>query len=224
MKPAGLARIKKDCMVQFHAIFSVCTFSSSWVHFVYMIVAMLTMLIDHIGVAFFPEVKILRIIGRIAFPLFGLELARGRRRTRSLRNYLLRLSVLAGVSQIPYMLFFASREPNILFTLLLSLLILLALDRKIYIAAAGLFALTLVLPFNYGCYGPLIIFLIDRIDQGDFKFSLAYFAVNLFAGLQGFAVLAYPFFRIRDKKILPGWVAYSFYPAHLILLFLLLKI
>lgn len=35
------------------------------------IIAIITMLIDHIGLFIFPEIKIFRIIGRISFPIFA---------------------------------------------------------------------------------------------------------------------------------------------------------
>ncbi|HZK24463.1 MAG TPA: TraX family protein [Oscillospiraceae bacterium] len=186
------------------------------------LIAITTMLIDHIGFAFFPEMAILRLIGRIAFPLFALELARGRRRTRSIKKYLTRLLVLAILSQVPYMLFFDTTDLNILFTLFVSLLMLIALDNKIYLAAAGLFALTVMFSFEYGYYGPLTVFLVDKIDLQDIKYTIIYFAVNIFSGFQGFALLAYPLFKIRDKKILPTWLAYGFYPGHLLVLYFLL--
>jgi hypothetical protein len=40
-------------------------------------IAMLTMLVDHIGVIFFPRIEFLRIIGRIAFPLYSWFLVQG---------------------------------------------------------------------------------------------------------------------------------------------------
>ncbi len=186
------------------------------------LIAIITMLIDHIGYTFSPNMVIWRIIGRIALPLFALELARGRRRTRSIEKYLARLLLLAILSQVPYMLFFDTTDLNIVFTLFVSLLILIALDKKNYIAAAGLFLLTVIFPFEYGYYGPLTVFLIDKIDLQDIKYTIIYFLVNIFSGLQAFALLAYPLFRIRDRKILPGWLSYGFYPGHLLILHLVL--
>ena len=187
------------------------------------LIAIITMLIDHVGYAFFPDMVILRIIGRIALPLFALELARGRRRTRSIEKYLARLLLLAILSQVPYMLFFDTTDFNIVFTMFVSLLMLIALDKKNYPAAASLFLLTVIFPFEYGYYGPLTVFLIDKIDLQDWKFTIAYILLNIFSGLQGFALLAYPLFWVRDKKILPGWVSYAFYPGHLLALSLLLR-
>lgn len=41
------------------------------------IIAMITMLIDHIGVNLFPSVTILRVIGRLSFPIFAYMIAEG---------------------------------------------------------------------------------------------------------------------------------------------------
>ena len=52
-------------------------------HGLLQLAAMVTMVIDHIGVVFFPGLKILRVIGRIAFPLFCWGIAVGAEKTRS---------------------------------------------------------------------------------------------------------------------------------------------
>lgn len=66
------------------------------------IIALGTMLLDHIGVVLFPEALWLRCVGRIAFPLFAFELVQGYIHTHSLRRYALRLLLLAAVSEIPF--------------------------------------------------------------------------------------------------------------------------
>ena len=51
------------------------------------IIAMISMLIDHIGVAMFPNVMILRIIGRLAFPIFAYMIAEGCFYTKNKARY-----------------------------------------------------------------------------------------------------------------------------------------
>ena len=65
-------------------------------------IALVTMLIDHIGVVLLPDVPLLRMIGRLSFILFTFLLAEGARHTRSRLKYGLRLFALALISQVPY--------------------------------------------------------------------------------------------------------------------------
>lgn len=68
--------------------------------FVLKIVAMITMTLDHIGIFVQnsqpgnPLGTILRIIGRIAFPLYAFFLAEGMRHTRSKEKYVLRIGIM----------------------------------------------------------------------------------------------------------------------------------
>lgn len=63
------------------------------------LVAIMAMLIDHLGAALFPQAIEMRIIGRIAFPLFCYTLAAGCCFTRSMGKYALRLLLAALISQ-----------------------------------------------------------------------------------------------------------------------------
>ena len=62
------------------------------------IIAILLMIIDHIGVVFFPEQPVWRIIGRLAFPLFAYQLAVGFQYTRDRQRQLTYLMIFAMVS------------------------------------------------------------------------------------------------------------------------------
>lgn len=67
------------------------------------VIAMLTMLIDHVGLIYFPEQAMWRLIGRIAFPIFAYALAMGFFYTSNRKRYLLRLTLFALIAQFPYM-------------------------------------------------------------------------------------------------------------------------
>ncbi|WP_291632823.1 TraX family protein [Clostridium sp.] len=71
------------------------------------IIAILLMLIDHIGAALFPKVIVLRMIGRLSFPIFAYLIAIGYSKTNSFSKYLYRLMIFAVISQIPFSLAFS---------------------------------------------------------------------------------------------------------------------
>jgi len=66
------------------------------------LIAMLTMLCDHMGKMLFPQYRVMRLIGRIAFPLYAYCLAVGCVYTRSPFAYLKRVVLLALISQPLY--------------------------------------------------------------------------------------------------------------------------
>ncbi|HEY8888659.1 MAG TPA: TraX family protein [Clostridium sp.] len=73
------------------------------------IIACLLMLIDHTGAVFFPKVLILRMIGRLSFPIFAYLIAMGYSKTHSFSKYFSRLVIFAAVSQIPFSLAFGEK-------------------------------------------------------------------------------------------------------------------
>lgn len=63
------------------------------------LIAMIAMFIDHAGKMLFPQYPIMRVIGRIAFPIYAYCIAAGCVYTRNPLNYFKRLVLLALVSQ-----------------------------------------------------------------------------------------------------------------------------
>lgn len=199
-------------------------------------IAMLTMLIDHIGAVFYPDVVAFRIIGRIAFPLYGWFLVQGYTHTRNVRKYAYRLLAIALISQVPFSLAFRDLSLNVVFTLLLGLLCLRVLDRKDFSESdkgwrmIGLMLLSVVIPMDYGIYGLLLI-LLYRYMKGWKLMGLHLMMEGLFFllagreyGIQLFS-LAGTLLILNQHLFKPiplnRWIYRSFYPAHLLLLFIL---
>lgn len=92
------------------------------------IIAAVSMLIDHVGVLFFPDMELLRIIGRLAFPVFAYMIAEGCRYTGSRLRYFGLIFLLASLCQVVYYIFDGSTFMCILVTFSLSILIIYALQ------------------------------------------------------------------------------------------------
>ncbi|MBR6185817.1 MAG: hypothetical protein IKQ41_06090 [Clostridia bacterium] len=128
--------------------------------------AILFMLVDHIGVAFFPGVKTLRIIGRIAFPLFVWCLCVGVEYTRNIWKYALRLLLIGVLSQPPFMLALNHQwyQLNVFATLLMGVLGIAAIRTNKFGSCYWGPALALLIPcavaMDYGWMGVLFIFLL----------------------------------------------------------------
>lgn len=100
------------------------------------ILAMITMLLDHIAWVLFPNIIIFHIIGRIAFPIFCFMIAEGYIKTKSKKKYLLRLLLIAVISQIPFLMTFTLAFGNqmfgfnTIFNLALGLIAIWIYDKK----------------------------------------------------------------------------------------------
>ena len=133
------------------------------------LLALVTMTVDHIGVQLFPGVLWLRIVGRLAFPIYAYMIAEGCAHTRNRKKYLLQLAGMALLSQLVYFFAMGSLFQCILVTFTLSILTIYALKSPVvWHAPAALLAvlfftelLPLLLPstdyaVDYGLLGVLL--------------------------------------------------------------------
>ncbi|MDQ8736137.1 TraX family protein [Paenibacillus sp. LHD-38] len=194
--------------------------------------AMLTMLIDHIGLIWFPENLAWRVIGRLALPFYAFTMVLGYFRTSDIHRYLKRTAGIAILSQLPYQFAFQRLEVNTVGSLFVCLLLLHLLDKwngkpiLQVLLAAGFAGALEVLPFSYGAYVVMLV-LIYRYAQTQW-FTLFHFSVNVVSFfikgwfIQIFSLFAtlllvyWPdFMRGADKIKVPRLVWRSFYPLHL---------
>lgn len=131
------------------------------------LIALLTMAIDHFGKMCFPQIPEMRLIGRLAFPLFAYGIAAGAVFTKNPAKYLSRIVLLALISQPLYAVGLAHENsamyavpfsenpfgaivsfylnswqtPSILLPLCLGLALILSIRDKQWILALGIYIL-----------------------------------------------------------------------------------
>ena len=100
------------------------------------IIAVITMIIDHAGAFLFPQAKILRIIGRISFPIFAFLICEGYEHTKDVKKYMLRLLLFAVISE-PFFdlamsgtIFSLNNGQNVIFTLLIGVVTIYFCERN----------------------------------------------------------------------------------------------
>jgi len=93
------------------------------------ILACISMLIDHIGIILFPKIKILRIIGRLAFPIFAFMISEGAKHTKNKAKYFLTILVLGCIFQFIYIFVMRTFTLNIFLTFAVSILLIYTLQE-----------------------------------------------------------------------------------------------
>lgn len=204
-------------------------------------IAVLTMVIDHVGAILFPDQIWMRVIGRVAFPVYAYCLAEGFRYTSDYRRYLGRLALFAILSEIPFDLAFygvpfSFAHQNVFFTLTLGLILLWVLERcrEQLLLCAGAFVvlcfLAQALHMDYGAGGLLMVFAFYLARQGTspwIGWGIFVF-INLFGyagGVQWAAIIAllpiglYSGKAGKKKQRFFYWI----YPLHLLLLWVIEK-
>ena len=128
------------------------------------IIAALSMLIDHVGIMFFPNITLFRIIGRLSFPIFAFMIAEGCKYTKNKSKYFLIIFVLGTLCQIVYYLYDKSLDMSILITFSLSILMIYSLDylkNCIYRKSKVLLSILLFISSILGVYLLNKCFIID---------------------------------------------------------------
>lgn len=222
------------------------------------IIAIVTMLIDHIGAiviengilkirgvtdfnVFFQSKymtfwwgvdMILRMIGRIAFPIFCFLLVEGFLHTRNPKKYAGRLLLFCFISEIPFDLslwgtWFYAGYQNVYFTLFIGLLTLMGMKKYqdsawkqgvvVLVGCIGAF----LLKTDYSAFGVLLIVLLYWLRNQvrmqtifgcilvgwEITAPLAFIPIRMYNGKRGKWNLKYLF--------------YAFYPAHIFVLWVI---
>lgn len=225
-------------------------------------IAIITMLIDHTAAVIIepmlsiengiiqttnstliPVYYVMRLIGRIAFPIFCFLLVEGFFHTRSRVKYAIRLGVFALVSEIPFDLGFYKQLPynghqNVFLTLLIGLLMMMAMQYMrdnlypkitrgrnavalltqglVFVAAA---ALATVLHTDYEAWGIIAILLMYVLHFN--KLYMCLLNALFFLLFEVTAAISFiPIWFYNGKRGMQmKYFFYVFYPAHLLILY-----
>lgn len=205
------------------------------------LLAALFMTIDHVGVLLLPHVIVLRILGRLALPIFAFMIAEGCRYTRNRLRYFGSVFALGVLCQIVYYIADRSLYFSILITFSLSIATIYALqdwkEQKtprsalvFFGAVAGVYALNRVFAIDYGFWGCMLpVFAAafqktawDRpwVNLGMLGLGLLVLAADL-GQIQYYALPALPLlacYNGRRGRWKLKYFFYLFYPIHLVIL------
>ena len=202
------------------------------------LIGVVTMTIDHIGYILFPKLALLRIIGRLAYPIFAYLIAEGCAYSRHKTKYF--LSVLGTVAS-----YWAERSlyQSIMITFACSIGLIFLLerartqrDRALWI---GVFALALTACFllfqlrlipgfttDYGFLGiitPLLVWLGKRKREKVLALTVGLCLIVLeMGGVQVFSLAAVPLLVLYSgERGKYRWKAffYLYYPIHLAVIY-----
>jgi len=198
-------------------------------------IAILVMLIDHIGASGLSNAWVLRQIGRTAFPLFCFLIAEGAAHTKDIRKYLLRLGVFALVSEIPFDLalyghVISWNHQNVYWTLFLGLGVIYFFQRYPAESWKGCLAVLLLGGVaemghaDYGAVGVAVIVCMYLLREKPWmRFLVCFGILVLGAKVEFWCFPAFALMALYNGKRgrQPRYFFYGFYPVHLLILWVM---
>lgn len=212
-------------------------------------IAIATMVMDHLTWAFVPLAsgpgQIMHSIGRITGPIMFFFIAEGYAHTRNVKKYAARLAIFAAISQLPYIYFWTGKLPtlenllpgNILFTLLLGLLAIWAVEkqgRKPHTLLIIIALCIINIPCDWSYWGILLILafhLSNGKPQQRCTFVLLITITRFLWIWSAETIPGTDLYQLAIPWALPllhcynghrgkggKWLFYIFYPAHLLII------
>ena len=205
------------------------------------IIAAITMTLDHMGLMLFPRILLLRILGRLAMPIFAFMIAEGCKYTRNRKKYFGMVFGLGAVCQTVYWFVDHDLYFSILITFSLSILLIYALQNwkehqslpsalLFAGAAAAVWGLNRIFEIDYGFWGcmlPVFAAIPHRTKYDRYPFSILTLGLGMvllaldLGDIQIFSLLALPLllgYSGKRGKWNMKYFFYIFYPAHLVIL------
>lgn len=212
------------------------------------VMACLFMLIDHVGAEIFTDIEVLRLVGRLAYPVFAYLIAEGCKYTKNKFRYFVNIFTLGVFCEAVYICFSGEYYGNILLTFSLSVLMIYAMQnvKEAYAferaTSIAIFVLSVILTYiisstigvDYGFWGavaPLFPALCDHIKLPERLNVLNIKAAAFFIGLlliaadiggnqwwSLWAVILLFMYNGKRGNNRLKYAFYIFYPVHLALI------
>lgn len=205
------------------------------------ILAAIFMTLDHMAYMLFPGVRLFRILGRLAMPIFAYMIAEGCKYTRNRKKYLGMVFGLGAVCQIVYWFVDHDLYFSILITFSLAICLIYAMQNwkekqdllsgLIFAAAvAAVYGLNQQFTIDYGFWGcmlPVFAAIPHKTRYDRYPVSILMLGLGLLplamdiGGNQIFSLLALPLllaYSGKRGKWKMKYFFYIFYPAHLVIL------
>ena len=210
------------------------------------IIAMISMVLDHVGLVFFPKVELFRILGRLAFPIYAYMIAEGCAHTKNRKKYLGMILGMGILFQIVYLIFMNDIYQGILITFSLSIGLIYSIEgfinnkNPVYRALMGsiiafIIFYGVVCPYVFADYGFAIdydvwgIILPVFIYFAPTKLSKLFFTLAVLVTMaffnrprQWFALITIPLLALYNGergKFRMKYFFYIFYPLHLVIIY-----
>lgn len=210
------------------------------------LIAVVCMTLDHIGMVLCPECLVLRLIGRLAMPVFGFMIAEGCAHTSNKKKYLLTIASMAALCQLVFFITEGSLYQCIFVTFSLSIVLIYLVQRaeatpntkNFLLLGAGVVVVWLLaegIPMwdhstdyavDYGFFGvllPVCVYIAPGLFGKLIAAGLCLCAVSYLGWqYQWFSLLALPLLALYSGKrgrLKLKWLFYWYYPAHLVVIY-----
>ena len=207
------------------------------------IIAMICMVFDHLGDNIFLSQTWMRIIGRIALPLFAFCISEGYIHTKDKKRYLKRLLLFSIISEIPFNLLlngsiFYLEHQNVILTFSIAVLSLIIFDKitsnkkKISYVFGTIIVLlfaviSLILKTDYNLFAVLLVFIyyvfnskgnnVRNIIGTVYQLLLRNVGIYIYGALSCIPIFLYNGKKGKGIK----WLFYIFYPGHMLIIYLI---
>ncbi len=203
--------------------------------FLLKLIALITMFFDHFGDLIIGHLSIFNVIGRIAFPIFAFQLVIGYLNTKNIKKYIIRLTIFALISQIPFSIMMNRVNNyvftlNIFFTLILGLFTLISYNKiknKLLKVLAIILLIYIgnLINVDYGSFGVFLIFYIylfyPKFNNIKFLQDETFFKYFIFIfGYLLLCILKYSsYFGIFSNAWVYSIILFAFFPIILMILY-----